>query len=506
MRIERFVVEGTQRYDPATLQVVLDAFRNRELDFDGLQQAADAITEHYRRNGWHAVATLPQQDLLNGVLRIVVVEGRVGQVRLADESPMPKHVPVGQIRRYVDRTVQRGAALNLEALARATGISNELPGARVGSVLAAGAAQGETDVVLQVQPRPFVNGNVGVDNQDALSTGDTKATAALMFNSPTGMGEQYQLNATRSQGKSYARAAASVPVGDDGWRVGASTSWLNYKLVGDAALTLGSGQPNGARGDASTWGLNASYPLLRRGDAGVMLTLAADHRATRSETALGLTSDKRGDTASVGLQADQTDGWGGGGASAASITFTRGRIDLSRVPTDLQTDAAGAHVQGYFTRVNLSLTRLQRLFDEHSLWLVLNGQTANRNLDGGEKFSLGGPQGVRAYPVLEGSGDKGAVLNAAWRWQASPAWRLEAFYDAGWVHRAITPYTGASQPNAFWLRGAGLGADWTPDSQWRLSATLASRIGSNPGAQSSGHDNDGTLRRLRAWLGATCAF
>lgn len=506
VRVRGFQIEGASRYDDATLQAQLAPLRNQDLDFAGLQRAADTLAEYYRQQGWHVAALLPEQDLQNGLLRIVVIESRFGRLRAPEAGTLPAHVPLARIEGYLARAARAGEPLNLDALAHATGVANELPGAQLGTVLAAGQAPGETDLVLQVTPRPPLTGTVSVDNQDARATGEHKVSAALSLASPAGLGELYQLSASRSEGKTFVRAATSWPVGNAGWRLGASTSLMSYRLVGDAAITQGTGQPNGARGDAATWGLTAAYNLARTPAWGATLQLAADHRASRNETVVGTTSDKRADNLSATLQLDATDGLGGGGANGASFTVTSGRVDLSRVPTDLATDAATAQVQGGFRKLSTTLTRLQRLWGDHTLWLVFNGQLANGNLDGAEKFSLGGPSGVRAYPLLEGSGDEGATLSAAWRWQHSASLRLEAFYDTGWVRRWKTPFAGSGTPNTYSLRGTGLAAEWTPDRRWRLSGTLARRIGTNPGALSSGADNDGSHQTWRAWLGASLLF
>jgi hemolysin activation/secretion protein len=63
------------------------------------------------------------------------------------------------------------------------------------------------------------------------------------------------------------------------------------------------------------------------------------------------------------------------------------------------------HTAGRFAKKNFEFRRLQKITDNSNLLLALQGQMASKNLMSAEKFSLGGPGGVRAYPTGEGLGD-----------------------------------------------------------------------------------------------------
>jgi hemolysin activation/secretion protein len=213
-----------------------------------------------------------------------------------------------------------------------------------------------------------------------------------------------------------------------------------------------------------------------------------------------------GEHASVTLQGDLTDSLLGGGVTSSLLTLTNGRVDLSRIALDLQTDQLGARTQGHYTRFNLTLSRMQRIDERNSLWASFSAQAANRNLDAGEKFALGGPQGVRAFPLLEGTGDEGSLLSLAWRYQWSRNLRFETFYDTGRVRRSKMVYPGAGTPDRYTLDGAGFSVDWSPSPAWRLSAVVAQRLSDNPAALPDGRDSDGTKRQQRVWVNASFSF
>ena len=57
-----------------------------------------------------------------------------------------------------------------------------------------------------------------------------------------------------------------------------------------------------------------------------------------------------------------------------------------------------------------------KVTDNASFLLAFSGQRGTKNLASAEKFSLGGPNGVRAYPVGEATADDGVLLTAELRY------------------------------------------------------------------------------------------
>ena len=69
-------------------------------------------------------------------------------------------------------------------------------------------------------------------------------------------------------------------------------------------------------------------------------------------------------------------------------------------PMQRLNDAVTGRTAGHFGKWNLDLTRLQHIDDRLALYLSYSRQWAEKNLDSSEKFSLGGPSGVRAIPSV----------------------------------------------------------------------------------------------------------
>jgi hemolysin activation/secretion protein len=144
---------------------------------------------------------------------------------------------------------------------------------------------------------------------------------------------------------------------------------------------------------------------------------------------------------------------------------------------------------------------LQRLSSEDSLWLSLQGQHSSKNLDSSERFTLGGAQGIRAYPTAEGAGDHGWTFTLEERRTLTPQWQGVLFYDFGRIRVNHQAYTGANGPEHVTLKGGGLSLNYSLPGRGMLRLTWARRISDNPlASDKTGLDTDGSLVRNRIWL------
>ncbi len=216
-------------------------------------------------------------------------------------------------------------------------------------------------------------------------------------------------------------------------------------------------------------------------------------------------SDKRVNVGSFFLKGDMFDQLLGGGHTTCGITLYTGSLQLGNVQDDKAADEATARTEGQYLKVGWNASRLQSIYGKTSLYLGLSGQFADKNLDSSEKFILGGPYGVRAYPVNEASGDEGELVTVELRRELIDEVQVIGFLDYGHIvidHSAWPGSQGASNtPNRYDLAGAGSGINLFFN-KLKLAASLnvAWPIGPNPGRGSDGSDNDGTHRRPRFWV------
>jgi hemolysin activation/secretion protein len=537
--VRAFRIRGATQVPEADVQALLAPLLRRALVFADLQDAARAVAELYRQRGWLARAQWPPQDLLDGVLTLQVLEARLGQVRVdarVDEpapttasAPAPASATTkGSLRFDRDRLVAlastgqpAGEPLNLDRVNRAVHVLNATPGLRAQVVLAPGDAPGLTDIVIQPLDQPLLAGHVALDNHGSRSAGATRASAGLLLASPSRLGDELALNSqTTSPGNHTHHLQYSLPWGLDGLRLAAHTSVLRYRLRGEFAAAQG-------EGSARTWGLKARYPLTPH----LGLQLGAERRhylnlaagqAVSDKQLTSLTATLSGDWAAIKhsrQQASAGDSMGAAARPAAtpwSLSLMQSHVNLAANPDNLAADAAGPRTASGATRLAWALAHLQPLGAHNTVVASASGQWASSNLDSADKFSLGGPHGVRAYPSLEGTGDTGWLLNLEWRHSSQSGLQWLAFYDVGQVHiNRLPDFAAAPAKNTVRLQGAGVGLNWQPSAHYALQVNLARRLGQNPQAQpvdrsnpanNAVRDSDGSVSLTRAWVNLTAKF
>jgi hemolysin activation/secretion protein len=497
--VKQFRFAGNTLLSAEQLAPNVASFLNRPLDFAGLQQATAAVSETYRAAGWLVRVYLPRQEVQDGIVTLQIVEGLFGKVRISDPLPLRFSTELAKAR--VAAAQPAGQALNAAALDRALLVLDDLPGVAVSGNLAPGAGEAETDLVLKMADEPLFSGEGGIDNTGSRATGEQRLTVNAFLASPLKIGDQLAANLIHSEGSDYGRLAYSLPVGHDGLRLGINTSRMDYKVITPEFKAAN------INGNSTSWGLEALYPLIRSRARNLYFSTAYDDKAFDNK-ANGTTSTHYGvRNVSVGLNGNLFDKWGGGGANLVNLNLTAGEVDLNGSPNKA-TDATTTQTHGDFSKLRYALSRQQAISSELSLYALLTGQLASKNLDSSEKFFLGGANGVRAYPSNEGGGSEGSMLNLELRWRVASNWLLTGFYDWGSVtNNKNNAYTGAAALNRYELDGLGASVTWSGPLGLAFKGTYARRLGDNPNRDATtGKDQDGSLDRDRFWLTANLPF
>jgi hemolysin activation/secretion protein len=495
--VRTFKFAGNTLRTSAQLAPSVAHFVNRPLDFAELQNAAISVASAYRRAGWVVRVYLPEQDITSGTVTIQIIEAKFGAVRVEGRS---KRVYAGRMTSIVEAAQPHEMPVNADALDRALLLIGDLPGVSVTGRLAEGEVQAETDLILAETDGPLISGSAIADNDGARSTGAGRLLVNASLNSPLKVGDRVDVLLLGSQGSNYERAAYSVPAGSSGWRVGANGSHFDYKVVTRDFSALD------AHGTSTTAGLEASYPLLRSRLKNLYLAFNLDDRRFDNISAGATTTRYTVQTGSAGLYGNLFDDFIGGGANNGSITLEQGNVDLARSPNEAA-DGLTTRTAGSFQKLRISAARQQVLTGYLSLYASLAGQAASKNLDSSEKFYLGGADGVRAYPVNEGGGAEGLLLNVEARVRLPLNFNATGFYD--WGSERVNKnndIAGAAKPNTDRLKGAGVSIGWMANFGLAVKATLAHRIGSNPAPTSTGSDQDGSHIENRLWLQASMPF
>lgn len=480
--VRAFRITGNTVLSEAELLKQLRDFVGKELDFKGLNEAADRIRDYYRQRGYFlAQAYLPQQDLREGVVEIAVLEGRVGKVsvNLKPGTTIRQSFVEGILHRHI----REGDLLTETGLERPLLLVNDLPNATVRSFPQPGAAVGTADVVVEVgEEGGPINGFGEVDNHGNRFTGEYRIGGLASANNLTGYGDVLTFRGSLSDaGTDVARLNYVIPVGYYGTRLGVSYSQLSYRLGKDFA-------PLRAHGVAHVGTLYALHPFIRTRNVNLFLQIAAERKSLKDRVdSTSTVEDRTIDSGKFALAGDFRDQLGTGGLNSYSIGWTRGELDLSPLALRAadQAPATGLATEGVFDKVNLDYRRLQRLTDHAVLLFTLAGQRASKNLASAEKMTLGGPNAVRAYPVGEAAGDDGVLVNLELRYTL-PAPKigggdltLLGFYDAGRVRQNHRPLATVTE-NIRSISGYGLGLNLGREGDFVIRTSLAWRANEPP--------------------------
>lgn len=507
IKVNGFHITGASAFPEAVLLPLVDGYVGREVGMADLDQAAAEISKYYRQHGYFvARAYLPAQEIKGGIVEITMIEGRLGDVKVKVGGSNPRlSEPVAT--RTVESSAKVGDVVQDKHLERGLLLLNDLPGVNVKSTLVPGATSGTSDLLVDATEGKRVTGSVDGDSFGNKFTGVYRAGATVNINDPTGHGDLITLRGmTAGSGLNYGRLSYMIPVGYSGLKVGAAYYQMKYQLGGVfSALN--------AQGDAKVASLYGLYPIVRSRNYSLYGNVGFDSKKMTDQSLGFSVDDKKANVYTLGVNGDARDAWGSGGMSSYALTLTHG--NLSGVLSDYILPA-NAQSRGGYDKLNYSVTTLRRVTDLTSVYLSLAGQMASKNLDASEKFILGGPYGVRAYPQGEAAGDSGALLTAEARFDVPQAklpgnFQFVGFFDAGQVtmHQTTWALWQGTNPyisNNYTLAGAGIGINFVKPDDYLIHITNAWTIGNNPGRDIYGNNSDGSNSKSRFWIQAVKWF
>jgi hemolysin activation/secretion protein len=492
--VSRFVLAGVHLIAEADVQVVLKPYLNRPIAFESLQEAAEAIEKLYRARGYLVQANLPPQKVEEGLVSILITEAKLGSMVIDSLNETPRF-GADRAAKYISYANPQGQALNLKSLSRAINVLNEIPGIEVTSSLEPGTQEAETNLRLKLQDTRLYSGS--------KSNGVAQAVVQAALHNPSGFGDQITASGIYAQGSSYTQGAYFLPLLPNGLRGGVSGSLLTYR-------NLPAYSANGAYGEARTVSATAAYPLVREneGNANASARLERKTYLNKVMATDSITSSYSIDNLNLSISGYYADELWGGSLNSAQLNWVLGRLNLS----DNNPANFGLYTPKHFVKLSFSGSRTQTVLPGVSKVLVnISGQLASQNLNSSEQFYLGGPSGVRAYPVSQGGGAQGALASFEYQHSLPSQVQGSVFIDAGMVQQYVKPYANwqgqTHANNSYFLKGAGVAAKWQFMGV-QMAASVALPLGSNPlyNQQGQAVNVDNTTARARAWVNANYNF
>ncbi len=487
--VKEFSFDGNKKYPTSEFQKLVQDKVNKELAYADLRNILQEVSFYYRSKGFLATAFLPEQDIKDGKIQIFIVEGKIGKIEIKADVKKELNISRERISKFIFNKINPNEILNIVQLDRNIRNLNNTPGINAIAQLVEGDKLGETNIVISASNTKTLSTTSLVDNNGSRSSGYERVTNILNFDSIFNKGERFSVTDVITEGSHYYAGSVTIPLGYDGLQTTFRVSKMEYDLGAPFAST----DPTGY---STEFFLGFNKELMIKPDKSLTSSLSFSRNDYVNDLNTGSNSNKDITKSSLNLTFNNQDKYFSGGANTLAFTGTFGSLDLTDNTNNYDTDQLTAKADGEYWKIAINANRFQRITDTVSAVVKFNGQYTDKNLDGAEQLSLGGPNAVRAYPSNEAAGDQGFVSSLEFNKTLPKNRRLTFFYDYGKIqlHKQVWENwnsTNTSLKNHYDLHGVGISFSMPIYKNFALTATYAEKLGNNPGKDSNGNDVDG---------------
>jgi hemolysin activation/secretion protein len=434
--IERFEVEGNTLLNASEINAAVAGYTGREKDFSDIQRALEVLEEVYRNRGYGVVQVLlPEQDITKGVVRLRVIEPRIGKITVEGN----KFYDEGNIRRSLP-VLTPGATPNSRTIAQNLQLLTENPSKQTTLLLRAGASDFEVDAAIKVadeRPYRFV---FTADNSGTVDTGRFRTGFAVqhsnLFNRDHVGSFQYVTSPENPSKVTIFGAGYRIPL----YSLNSSIDvFAGYSDVSSGTLQ---GLFN-VSGSGTILGARYNLHLPKYGEYEHRVAAGIDYRAFKNNvTLVGVVGNLVPDITIHPVSLAYSGLWRMTNAEFGFNVAVSQNIPAGNDGTDSDFKAVGqrfdANASYRIWRVGANYTRV--LPQEWQFRAVIAGQYTSDALVSGEQFGYGGPDSVRGFNVREIANDKGYStqfevytpdLGPKFKWSNDLKLRLLGFYDMG---------------------------------------------------------------------------
>jgi len=371
---------------PRIVGTAAEAFIGKPATRSNLQALAAAMTAAYGRSDVALFTiVIPKQDLSSGDLRILVAEGFIQNVVLTGEV---EGRALTLVRAYADKLTKEQPT-SRRRLERYLSLIRDIPGVKVESRLEMGQGRGAVRLVLKLDhERPRIG--FGFDNRTTRLIDFGQVHGRALAFGTFREGDRTEITGTASvnfKDLLFISLSHSTPLGSEGTRLTVSAGHMETNpSVSDIS------------GNADTFGITVSHPLIRSFRRNVTLSAAVD-AVDSDNTAFGsiIVSEKsRAARAAIGF------------SFTAPRSALSGGVTVSQGLDILGADIALGQGEEDFLKANARLG-MTRSLGRAVLRLNASAQWSDDALPAVERFSIGGEQFGRAFEKGLISADRGAA-------------------------------------------------------------------------------------------------
>ena len=407
-----------------------------ECDMRGIYEICEKIEALYAKRGYFlARAYPPPQKIENGVLKIAVLEGRLGKVTVEGNCFYSEEF----IASYFEGL--RCDALQYGAFLRALLLLNDISDLHAGAVFNKGSEPGTADLLVRVQDKWPGHLYLNANNYGRKLTTDWRVGGRFDVGSLGLYGDKLSLAGVVGfpiNALYFADAIYRIPVNRNGTFVEFSYLFSKFKIEELESLHL--------RGESNIGTLKATHSWLRTRSLSLDVFGYFDIKQIENY-ALGhrIAFDKLR-VLTGGVLLDCFSKWGrdylNARVAAGIPNFLGG---MSSVDSESSRPGGG----GRFVQINADYDHIQNFWSDFYLYLHGSGQYSPYKLTIPQQIYIGGADTVRGYPLAAALGDMGYWANIELRIPppcvandkvpfVKSKWKevlqIVGFFDTGGVH------------------------------------------------------------------------
>ncbi len=429
--VKKVEFNGSEIFTAEELAAIAVKYEGKKLRLADLNAMLKEINDLYAaKKVITAKAVLPPQKIINGVVRIRLIEGRYGSFTIKGNKHTNNEYILNRI------SLKKGQLVRLDELEQKLTYFNRTNDVSLKAELVPGQEVGATDCILHVQEPANRETLLFADNAGSHDSGLYRIGALIVYNSLNGRRENLTINPTWTEGTLAGAISYTQPINTRGAKMSVSYSKNSLDIID------GNMESWDIVGNSEIFGLSFSRPLKVTGQLKTEAIANIQHKLSETDVASENLLHTVLNTYTVGytLQQDLK-----GGLWYGMVSGTHIRGSQKAEPTNAS-----------FARGNITLIR-QQVFDGKQIFTFRsNGQySTSRELPSSEQFSVGGISTVKGFTESIISGEKGYYFGIEYSMLMDKAVNGRVFVgvDYGAVYQAFR--NGSSQRD--YLTSASIG-------------------------------------------------
>ncbi|NBD15048.1 MAG: BamA/TamA family outer membrane protein [Cyanobacteria bacterium] len=467
--VTRIEVTGSTILTAEELDPIINPLEGRITTLGELKEAATAITQLYLERGYiTSRAVVPPQEIEDGVVEIVVIEGSLEDVQIEGN----RRLNTGYIRSRLE--LARETPFNAGALEDQLQLLqiNPLFDA-IEATLQAGEGAGKSDLVVTVEEANPWLFSLNVDNYTPPSTGSVRTGINVGHRNLTGLGDTLSLtfNRTVNGGSRELDANYTVPVNAKNGTLQLRTIIEGNDVTEDRLVPVdpNTGDELEIEGESERYEISFRQPVVRTPREEFALSLGFSHQRNQNffeNEGFGFFNqapDEDGETRTSAIRLGQEYL----SRDPKGIWLLRSLFSVGIDAFDATTNDAPVPDSRFFSWF-AQAQRVQRLSQNNLLVIQADLQLTPDSLLSSEQFTIGGGQSVRGYRQNALVGDNGFRLSVEDRItlarseeRGEATLQVAPFVDMGAVWNS-DDNTDSDLGDDTFLIGVGLGVIWQP--------------------------------------------